>query len=217
MKNNFSFLLVGIFLVLTGYSYGQQRTNLNEALENQQIEAVNKSISPYGNDSDAVEMTAANSDGLGILKGTSFEQGTVEIELLGENNPGKSFIGVAFNIQDEETYEAIYFRPFNFVAEEQVRKDHMVQYINHPDFTWKKLRNERPGVFEAEIPNPPDPDGWFKARLDITDKTVTVYVNDRPDPVLTIERLAKPLSKKIGLWTGFGSSGRFKDLGLKKE
>ena len=78
-----------------------------------------------------------------VIQDVEFDKGTIEVELLGENNPGKSFIGIAFNIQNDSTYEVIYFRPFNFVAKEQIRKDHMVQYIFHPEFTWRKLRDEK--------------------------------------------------------------------------
>ena len=134
---------------------------------------------------------------------------------MGENNPGKSFIGIAFNIQDEKTYEVIYFRPFNFVASEQIRKEHMVQYIFHPEFTWRKLRSERTGEFENEIENPPNPDDWFKVRIEINDKKVIVFVNEIKLPVLVVERLTSSKSKKIGLWTGYGSSGRFRNLILR--
>lgn len=94
----------------------------------------------------------------------------LKLNFLGENNPGKSFIGIAFNIQNEKTYEVIYFRPFNFIAEEQIRKDHMIQYIFHPNFTWRKLRDERTGEFEGEITIPPNPDDWFKVKINIDDK-----------------------------------------------
>ena len=139
------------------------------------------------------------------------------MELLGENNPGRSFIGLAFNIQDEETFEAVYFRPFNFVATEQARKDHMVQYVNHPEYTWYKLREERTMEFENEIPAPPDPDDWFKAIIKVSGTSVEVLVEGKTDPVLKVERLTSLKSDKIGLWVGNGSSGRFRNLHIHEE
>jgi hypothetical protein len=174
-------------------------------------------ITLYGDQLDAVEMNAKNSDGIGIIEDVEFEKGIIEIELLGENNPGKSFIGMAFNIQNDSTYEVIYFRPFNFIAIEQIRKDHMVQYIFHPEFTWKKLRDKRTGEFEDEITIPPNPDDWFKAIIKINEEKVEVYVNDLSEPVLIVDRLTSTKSKKIGIWTGFGSSGRFRNLILREE
>ena len=206
-----------ILSLISIHSFSQEQINLAEKFQNKNIKAVNRLISIYGDSSNTLEMNARDIDGLGILEDIEFDKGVIEIEFLGENNPGKSFIGIAFNIQNDNTYEAIYFRPFNFVAEEQIRKDHMVQYIFHPEFTWRKLRNERTGEFEDEISDPPNPDDWFKAIIKITDNTVDVYLNKLIEPVLSVDRLTLSKSNKIGIWTGFGSSGRFKNLVLRRE
>ena len=207
-------LLGLVFLCMTMLSFGQQKINLATALQEQQIKAVNRTLSIYEKHPEAVEMNAAEGDGLAVLKELAFETGTIEVELLGENNPGRSFIGIAFNIQDEETFEAIYFRPFNFVATEQARKDHMVQYIHHPEYTWYKLREERTMEFENEISHPPDPDAWFKAIIKVSEKHVAVFMDEDAEPVLKVERLTTLKSQKLGLWVGNGSSGRFRNLVL---
>jgi len=196
---------------------GQQRVDLAKALQDQKIDALNRTLSLYEKNAGAVEMNAAQGDGLGILKEIPFETGSIEIDLLGENNPGRSFIGIAFNVVNEETYEAIYFRPFNFVATAALNKSHMVQYICHPDYTWSRLREERTGEFENEIPDPPGPDGWFRAIIQVSEKSVVVYLKDRAQPVLEVERLTPGKSDKIALWVGNGSSGRFRNLILHKQ
>ena len=211
------FSSVFVFFCMTMLSFGQQKMNLATAFQEQQIKAVNRTLSIFDNSPGAVEMNAAEGDGLAVLKEIAFETGTIEVELLGENNPGRSFIGLAFNIQDEETFEAIYFRPFNFVATEQARKDHMVQYVNHPEYTWYKLREERTMEFENELPAPPDPDDWFKAIIKVSQKHVEVYLDKAAEPVLKVERLASFKSDKIGLWVGNGSSGRFRNLDIHEE
>ena len=210
-------LLVIVFLCMPLLSFGQQKINLATAFQEQQIKAVNRTLSIYEKHPEAVEMNAAEGDGLGILKEIEFETGTIEVELLGENNPGKSFIGIAFNIQDEETFEAIYFRPFNFVATEQARKDHMVQYVNHPEYTWYKLREERTMEFENELSSPPSPGDWFKIVIEVTDDKVSVMMDMIALPVLEINRLSETKSNKIGLWVGNGSSGRFRNLHVHTE
>ena len=206
-----------ILCLISIHSFGQEQINLADKFQNKKIKAVNRIISLYRDSPDAVEMNAKDDDGLGVLEDIEFDKGIIEVELLGENNPGKSFIGIAFNIQNDNTFEAIYFRPFNFVAEEQIRKDHMVQYIFHPEFTWRKLRNERTGEFEDEISDTPNPDDWFKAIIRITDNKIKVYINEISEPVLSVDRLASTKSNKIGIWTGFGSSGRFRNLVLRTE
>ncbi len=210
-------ILLAIMTLLAIGAYSQTELDLANSLKNGKITAVNRAVSPYGDIQHAVEMDARDGDGLAIFEDAEFSTGTIQVELLGENNPGKSFIGIAFNIENDSTYEAIYFRPFNFVAEEQIRKDHMVQYIFHPEFTWRKLRAQRTGEFESEITPAPKPDDWFKVNIKVADEKVTVYVKDIAEPVLTVHRLNATKSEKIGLWTGFGSSGRFRNLILKKE
>lgn len=217
MKNQKIKVALIVLCLISIHSFGQEQINLVEKLQNKKIKAVNRTISLYESSSDAIEMNAKNDDGLGILEDVEFEKGIIEVELLGENNPGKSFIGIAFNIQDDSTYEAIYFRPFNFVAEKQTRKDHMVQYIFHPEFTWRKLRNNRTGEFENEISDPPNPDDWFKAIIMIHENKIEVYINEIPEPVLSVDRLTSTKSNKIGIWTGSGSSGRFRNLVLKPD
>lgn len=215
MKTQKIITVITIILISIN-AFCQKEINLSNKFQNKKIKAVNRSISLFGDQQDAVEMNAKNGDGIGIIEDVEFEKGIIEIEFLGENNPGKSFIGIAFNIQNDQTYEAIYFRPFNFVAKEQIRKKHMVQYIYHPEFTWKKLREEKTGEFENEIKMPPNPDEWFKAIIHIEERTVKVYINDISEPILIVDRLTTTLSKKIGIWTGFGSSGRFRNLILKE-
>ena len=216
MRKQRIIVLLGILFLTSFNSVSQQQISLSDKLLNKKIKAVNRIISVNEDYPDAVEMNAKNGDGLGIIQDIEFEKGIIEIEILGENNPGKSFVGIAFNIQNDENYEVVYFRPFNFIAEEQIKKDHMVQYIFHPEFTWKKLRDERTGEFENEIADPPDPDDWFQVIIHINDEKVEVFVNDISKPVLTIDRLTTTKSNKIGIWTGFGSSGRFRNLILKK-
>ena len=217
MKNPKINIFITILFLVSISSFCQQQINLSDKFQNKKIKAVNRIISLYGDKLDAVEMDAKNSDGIGIIEDVEFDKGTIEIELLGENNPGKSFIGIAFNIQNDSTYEVIYFRPFNFVAKEQIRKDHMVQYIFHPEFTWRKLRDERTGEFENEVVTPPNPDDWFRVIIKINKEKVEVYVNELLEPILIVDRLTSTKSNKIGIWTGFGSSGRFKNLTIRKE
>lgn len=206
------FLIVSFLMLLHWNSVISQSINIGEKQNEKKVSAVNRDIQVDEKNHDAIVFNAQEGDGLGILEDQSFEHGKLMLSIKGENKPGRSFVGFAFNIQNDSVYEAIYFRPFNFVAKEQIRKSHMVQYIYHPEFTWKKLREERTGEFENEIVNPPNPDEWFKAIIDIDKNYVTVFVNDSKTPSLKVKRLTKTKSDKVGLWTGFNSAGKFKDL-----
>ena len=163
-----------------------------------------------------VKMDRQLGSGLAIIKDVEFEGGVIELDIQGENNPGKSFVGVAFNIQNDSTYEAIYFRPFNFHSEEQIRREHSMQYIFHPDFGWRKLRTEREGQFEAEYPNPPSPDDWFSVKIIVQPKMVVVMDQVSGTTLMEVERLSSQVSNKIGFWTGHNSKGSFRNLKIGK-
>ena len=152
---------------------------------------------------------------MAIINDLKFDKGVIELELQGENVRGKSFIGVAFNIQNDSVYEAIYFRPFNFQAEQKINRDHSVQYIYHPKYTWRYLRTNNEGQYESNFPRQPMPEEWFGVRIEINEKMVIVYDLETKTKLLSIERLTKQVSDRIGLWTGFDSKGSFRNLVVK--
>jgi hypothetical protein len=92
-------------------------------------------------------------------------------------------------MSDPDTFEAIYFRPFNFKADEPFGS-RAVQYIAWPKNTWEHLRKGSPGQFERTVNPVPDPDGWFHAQIEVTDTRVRVFVNHATDPSLVVPRLS---------------------------
>jgi len=138
--------------------------------------------------------------GLVLADGVEFTTGVIELDLKGKNVRGRSFLGVAFNVAGEKTFEAIYFRPFNISAEGEF-KSRAVQYINWPKHTWEQLRKTQPGKFEGAVNSVPDPDKWFNARIEVGEKQVRVFANDAKEPCLTVERFADAKkSKRVGLF-----------------
>ena len=164
-----------------------------------------------------VELTASSGDGFAWINDQAFSEGTIEMDIKGENNPGASFVGIAFHGEDRNTFEGIYFRPFNFRSDDAGRRSHSVQYHSLPEHSWRVLRSEFPDAYEAEIPIPPDPDGWFHARIEVEKTQITVYVDDIKEPVLQVESLSGRTSGKIGLWVGSNSSGRFANVQITER
>jgi len=148
-----------------------------------------------------------------LVQGVTFETGVIEVDLKGNSPPTASFLGIAFKLAnngaDENHFEAIYFRPFNFKREGFT--DHAVQYVAHPDHPWKELRENKPGVYEAKVAPAPDPAVWFHARIEITRERVSVTVNDGAKPCLTVDRLSAPGSGTVGLWID-SKPGAFSNL-----
>ncbi len=159
-----------------------------------------------------LRLDAKPGDGVAWWPDVQFGNGTIELEILGKNVPQQSFVGVAFHGQDEKTFDAIYFRPFNFKATDPTARSHAVQYVSHPVYTWNKLRSEHPGQYEHAIAPVPEPDAWFHARVVLAYPSVRVYVNDGAEPTLDVKQISERKSGWVGVWVGNNSDGAFANL-----
>ena len=149
-------------------------------------------------------------DGILWHKNFEFINGKIELDIKGKNDPGKSFVGIAFHGLNDSTFDAVYFRPFNF--QNQERSGHSVQYISHPTYTWRKLRAEHPEKYENPVIPVPDPDDWFHATIVVDYPSVKVFVNDSEKPSLVVNQMSDRQKGWIGFWVGHGSEGYFRNL-----
>src|SRR5207253_5971231 len=124
----------------------------------------------------------------------------------------QSFVGFAFHVQDEKTYDAVYFRPFNFANPDTARRRRSVQYISAPAYPWEKLRESFPGKYENNVDPVPDPDGWFHAKIVVNGKHISVFVNNALKPSLEVEKLTNTTKGGIALWVGNNSGGSFANV-----
>ncbi len=199
-----SFCLVGVKAV---------SQNKKIKLDQQAVKLVNRQFDGRPEtQKEVISLDAREGDGMAVVQTVQMQEGTLHVDLRGENKQGGSFVGIAFNVQNDSTYEAVYFRPFNFHSNEKIRREHSIQYISHPEFTWSKLREQRTGVFEREFSSPPAPDDWFSISLTITANKILVQETKSGNRLMEVERLTKPASDKIGFWVGNRSRGSFKNL-----
>jgi hypothetical protein len=175
----------------------------------------NRAMSPLTeNDRKGLRLDERDGDGVAWWPNTAFSNGVIEFDVQGKDIPQKSFVGVAFHGADERTFDAVYFRPFNFKAPDPARRAHGVQYVSHPTYTWDKLRAERPNQFEKEVSPAPDPNGWFHVRVVVNHPDVRVFVNDEKTPCLEVKQLGARTQGWVGVWVGNGSGGSFANLKL---
>lgn len=89
------------------------------------------------------------------LTDVEFKDGTIEVSVLSKLVPNapesaRGFIGVAFRIEDTNSkFECIYIRPTNGRAEDQIRRNHSIQYFSYPDYKFQRLRKEAPEQYES--------------------------------------------------------------------
>ncbi len=165
-------------------------------------------------DKGAVHLNAKEGDGLSWVKDYGFSDGTIELEVKGKNNPGRSFVGIAFHGLDGETFDAVYFRPFNF--KNPGKRANSVQYISMPGHDWRSLREAFPGKYESKIEPVPEPvDDWFQVKVVIDYPNIQVFINGATTPTLSVKQLSNRKKGKLGLWVGNGSEGWFRNLTIK--
>ena len=159
-----------------------------------------------------VRLGESAGDGVAYVTGVEFGDGTLEFDVKGKDVQQQSFVGIAFHGVDGTTYDAVYFRPFNFKTDDAARRLRAVQYIAHPTHTWQKLRTDTPGQYEKPVSPVPDPNGWFRARVVVAHPRVSVFVGDATEPSLVVTQLSDRKKGLVGPWVGNNSAGEFANL-----
>ncbi len=216
-KNTLSTLCV--LLVFSWFFTGLQGQEIKNIIDLSKVpegkgwKIVNRTVTPLEEGSiKGLHFDEKPGQGIAWLENSQFTTGEIEFDIRGKDVLQQSFIGVAFWGLNDETYDAVYFRPFNFKNPDTTRRVNAVQYVSHPDFTWQKLRAEKPGQYEKPVNPVPDPNGWFHVRVSIAKPVIKVFVNDATEPCLTVDCLGNRESGMIGLWVGNGSGGDFANL-----
>lgn len=208
---------ISLTLLLISLSLSAQKLILSKEYLQQKLEVVNRKASiSIENNKQFIRLSEEEGEGLVWLPVNGFNNGELEIKMRGKDVLQRSFIGIAFHGKDNKTYDAVYCRPFNFRTQDSVRRIHAIQYISHPEYTWKKLREEQNAQFEKEIPNAPDPNGWFVLKLVIDEDLVRAYLNNSKTEVLKVRKLQENYRGKIGIFMGSGSGGDFEYIKIKK-
>lgn len=176
------------------------------------LRVVNRDVTPLAGVPGAVHMFERAGNGLAWVEGSDLAQGTIEIDVRGRDVMQRSFVGMAFHGRSDTEHEAVYLRPFNFRAEDPIRHQHAVQYVSVPDYDWPRLRKEFPEEFENPVDASVAPTDWVPLRIVISAKTVQIHVGSSAVPALEVRKLGGLDRGMIGLWTGNGSDGDFRNL-----
>ena len=157
------------------------------------------------------------------IKGVNFKNGTIEVKVLSrllKNAPdfARGFIGVAFRVNDSNTkFECIYLRPVNARVDDQVRRNHSIQYYSYPDYKFDRFRKEAPEKYESYADM--EMNKWITMRIEVKDAQAKLFINNNPQPSLLVNDLkhGANASGSIALWVETGTEGYFKDLEITKR
>jgi hypothetical protein len=155
--------------------------------------------------------------GLALLKGSSFKDGAIEVELAGKPSAGsfaaaRGFVGIAFRVQSGGSkYECIYLRPTNGRADDMLRRNHSTQYTSEPEWGWERLRKESPGVYESYVDL--EAGAWTRYRIVVKGTRAELYVHDAAQPCLIVKDLKLgDAAGAVALWVGPGTEAYFTNL-----
>ena len=156
------------------------------------------------------------------IKGLDFKNGIIEVKVLSrllKDAPdfARGFIGIAFRVNDSNTkYESIYIRPLNARVDDQVRRNHSIQYYSYPDYKFDRLRKESSERYEAYTDM--EMNKWITLRIEVKDAQAKLFINKNEQPSLVVNDLkhGANASGAIALWVEIGTEGFFSYLKVQK-
>lgn len=151
-----------------------------------------------------------------------FHNGVIECDVAAELDHSapsyaRGFIGIGFRIDSNLRFEAIYLRPANGRVDDQVRRNHSVQYFALPGYDFARLRRESPEKYEsyADI----GLNEWIHMKITVNQNKARLYVNGMEQPVLVVNDLKLGSGQRggVGFWIESGTVGYFKNLKIRAE
>src|SRR5215469_12280388 len=155
--------------------------------------------------------------GFALLRGADFQDGTIDVDVAvkittppGVRMPG--FTGIAFRMSaDGTSFEDVYLRPKNSLADDQAMRNHAVQYCAEPDYGWYRLRREWPFIYESWADLAPET--WIHMRIEVAGRGARVFLNGSSKPSLVVDGLKSPnLHGGVALWAYAGEESYFSNL-----
>jgi hypothetical protein len=153
-----------------------------------------------------------------------FENGTIEVKMYSQIQnpspypPAAGFIGLYYRIAaNDSAFESIYLRPKVGRINNQMARNHAVQYFSYPDFKFQTLRDKFPaGSYEGSAPVMLNE--WITMRLEINGETAEMFINDlKYSSFIVNKMLGKNKKGYVGLYVDIATTGYFKDLKITKR
>jgi hypothetical protein len=139
--------------------------------------------------------------GLISVKGSKMRDGVIDVDVA--TKQGALFTGIAFRIESDANLEIVYLRPGLTDTLEAMQYTPRL----NGDAIWQLLNTSHEKA-NAHFPK----DEWFHIKLVVSGRTCTVFMNNNPDPTMTVTNLRRGDSEgTIGLW-GLGGGAYFSNL-----
>lgn len=157
------------------------------------------------------------------IKDLDFKDGIIEVNVLSRLHKkarpsDRGFIGIAYRInKNNSKFECMYIRPTNGRTDDQVRRNHSIQYFSFPDFKFTRLRKEAPEMYESYADM--GLNEWINIKIEVNGKQAKLFLNDNKQPSLVVNdlKLGENVSGALGLFVDVGTEGYFRDLKVTKQ
>ncbi|MBS4040914.1 MAG: DUF1080 domain-containing protein [Flavobacteriales bacterium] len=152
-----------------------------------------------------------------------FENGTIEVKMYSQlQDPAPysgiaGFIGIYFRIEnDDSNFESIYLRPKVGRSDNQLRRNHTVQYFSYPNHKFDTLRKTAPFRYEGSAPVALNE--WIKMRIEVNGERAELFINDMKYSSFIVDQMLGTSKKGfVGLYVDIGTIGYFRDLKVTKR
>jgi hypothetical protein len=168
----------------------------------------------------ALERSGKDENMMALLDRAEFKDGTIQLAVAGAPRPNmpadsRGFIGVSFRTGPHgEWSEVFYLRPTNGRVDDQLRRNHSVQYVSDPDYPWFRLRQENPGLYESYVDLVPGE--WTTMTIVVSGTTARLFVNGASQPCLVVNDLKHGDGPgKIALWAHIETDAYFGPIAVR--
>jgi hypothetical protein len=230
--------LILLLVLVTFYVSGQkQKLNLKKqtfelhnvtgsiiVFEGKEVLKIERDLKALPFDVNNIEATVDEPHYARLVGLEDFENGTIEVKMYSQIQdpppyPGVAgFIGVYFRIkEDDSAFESIYVRPKVGRVNNQMFRNHAVQYISYPHAKFDMLRKSYPpGSYEGSAPVALKE--WIKMRIEVNGETAEMFINDLKYSSFIVDKmLGDNKIGGVGLYVDIGTIGYFKDLKVTKK
>jgi len=234
MKKKYSIILLFSLCVLATFGQNLKLKNQEFELRNvtgsiikfqgKEVLKIERDLKAFPFDVNNLEKTVDDRHYARLADLDDFENGTIEVKMYSQlQNPAPypgiaGFIGVYFRIaENDSAWESIYVRPKVGRANNQMFRNHAVQYFAYPNYKFQTLRDKFPaGSYEGSAPVALNE--WIKMRIEVNGETAEMFINDMKYSSFIVDKmLGKNKKGYIGLYVDIGTIGYFKDLKVTKR
>ncbi len=230
------YILISLICLFSNESFGQEIKFGKQTFELHNVTAsvvdfqgkkvlkIERDLKTLPFDENNLEKTVDDKHYARLIDIDDFENGTIEVKMYSQIQnpspypPAAGFIGLYYRIkEDDSTWESIYLRPKVGRINNQMARNHAVQYFSYPDFKFQTLRDKFPaGSYEGSAPVMLNE--WITMRLEINGETAEMFINDLKYSSFIVNKMLGSNKKGyVGLYVDVATTGYFKDLKVTKK